>query len=200
MRCGGWRPKRRRARTAIPARQQSRSDAQGARRRGRGRSCILQPVQTALLFQLRERRDRIRRQWEALLRVEPVATPLGHPDALVHLIDWSLDEIFAALANPLPPQLDEETDCGQPVCPCGRNPLLAYFGAGQRALQEGLILAQAASAPLDPEERDRSMRRLVQVVRRLARRETEAFCGVCQSRQAAQAETEAYDHSLSGVD
>lgn len=156
-------------------------------------------MQMELLCRLRERRDRIRVQWEALLRAEPVVTPLGHPDALVHLIDWSLDEIFSTLANPLPPQLNEEPACGPPVCPCGRNPLLAYFEAGKRALQEALVLAQAAASPLDPAERDGSMRELVQAVRQLARRETEAFCEVCQFRQAAQAEAEAHDRDLSGV-
>ncbi len=155
-------------------------------------------MQIELLNRLRERRDRIRVQWEALLRTEPVVTPLGNPDALVHLIDWSLDEIFSTLANPLPPQLNEEPACGPPVCPCGRNPLLAYFEAGKRALQEALILAQAAATPLDPKERDGSMRELVQVVRLLARRETEAFCEVCQFRRAAQAEAEANEHVYAG--
>jgi hypothetical protein len=157
------------------------------------------PMETDLLCRLRERRNRTHIQWEALLRAEPIVTPLGHPDALVHLIDWSLDEIFSTLANPLPPQLADEGACGPSVCPCGRNPLLAYFEAGKRALQEALILAQAASAPLDPMERDHSMRELVEVVQQLARRETEAFCQVCQFRQMAQAEAEAHDRDLSSV-
>lgn len=156
-------------------------------------------MQTELLGRLRERRDRVRVQWEALLRAEPVTTPLGDPDALVHLIDWSLDEIFSALANPLPLPLSEEAASGPRVCSCGRNPLLAYFEAGKRALQEALVLAQAAAVPLDPRERDSAMRELVQGVRLLARRETEGFCEMCQFRQAAQAEAEAHDRDLSRV-
>lgn len=157
-------------------------------------------MQTDLLCRLRERRDRIHVQWGALLRAEPVVTPLGHPDALVHLIDWSLDEILATLANPLPPQLNDEVGCCPPVnCSCGRNPLLAYFEAGRQALQEALVLAQAASAPLNPDERDSSMQQLVQVVRQLARREMEAFCAICQLRQTAPAEAEAPDRELSRV-
>ena len=120
-----------------------------------------------------------------MLRAEPVATPLGNPDALVHLLDWTLDEIFSLLANPLSlrrhgtTQVFEET----PECPCGRNPLLAYFAAGGQALREGLILAQVAAAPLDPLERDSSFAELNLVIQHVAHREIVAFCGVCQFRQ-----------------
>lgn len=154
-------------------------------------------MQTELLTRLRERRARIHIQWEALLRAEPIVTPLGHPDALVHLIDWSLDEIFSALANPLPPQLEDWSARASPCpCPCGRNPLLAYFQAGRQAVQEAMVLAQAAAAPLDPTERDSSMRELMQVVQQLAQREMEAFCGVCQFRETALTSALAPERSL----
>jgi hypothetical protein len=141
-------------------------------------------MQATLVGALRFRRPKIRAQWEALLRTEPVATPLGHPDALVHLLDWTLDEIFSLLANPLSlrrhgtPHAFEET----PECPCGRNPLLAYFAAGSQALREALVLAQAAAAPLDPLERDSSFAELNLVLQHIAHREIAAFCGVCQFR------------------
>ena len=143
-------------------------------------------MQEALVNALRSRRPRIRAHWEALLRAEPVATPLGHPDSLVHLLDWTLDEIFTILANPLARRhavgghavIDEKA-----ACPCGRNPLLAYFSAGAQAMREALILAQAASAPLDPLERDSSFSELNLTLQQISRREIAAFCGVCQFRQ-----------------
>jgi hypothetical protein len=117
--------------------------------------------------------------------VEPVATPLGHPDALAHLIDWTLDEVFRGLAalpgRRRPPRRAMEW----PECGCGRNPLLAHFAAGEQALREALVLAQAALPGLDPVERDASMQDLDLVVHAIARREIEAFCGVCQYRNEA---------------
>lgn len=131
-------------------------------------------------------------RWEALLRAEPVTSPLALPDALVHLIDTTLEEIFAGLANPadVPLQLAAEKRPAPPSCACGRNPFLAYFTAGRQAVLEGLILAQAACAPLDPVRRDASLNELNDVLHRLMTREVEAFCGVCQFRRLAPAAAE----------
>src|SRR5688500_16205066 len=145
-------------------------------------------MQASLLRELRSRRCSVRGRWETLLRAEPVTTPLGLPDTLVHLIDTTLDEIFVALDNPPKrPRTNARTvaDSEPLICPCGRNPLLAYFTAAEQALREGLILAQATSGPLDPIERDRSLEELDTVLQQLSRREIEAFCGLCQFRHLA---------------
>lgn len=143
-------------------------------------------MQESLVRALRDRRAKIRGRWDALLRAEPVLSPLGHPDALVHLINWTLDEIFAALSDPLMPCHASTQGTMQPtaVCSCGRNPLLAFYAVAEQALHEGLVLAQAASAPLDPTVRDASLEELNAVLQRISRREIEAFCGVCQFREA----------------
>jgi hypothetical protein len=143
-------------------------------------------MEDSLVCALRAQRPQVRERWATLLRVEPVGSPLGHPDALVHLIDWSLDEIFSGLTNPLaentttPATATPETAA---PCTCGRNPLLTYFAAGEQVIREGLVLAQAALPAIDPLERDTSLAELNQVLQRIARREIEAFCGVCQFRQ-----------------
>ena len=140
-------------------------------------------MQAALLRELHGRRFSMRARWEVLLRAEPVVTPLGLPDTLVHLFDTTLEEIFSVLGAP--PGRPNDRYAGyseQPFCPCGRNPLLAYFTAAEQALREGLILSQAACAPLDPLERDASLHELDAVLRRIAKREIEAFCGLCQFR------------------
>jgi hypothetical protein len=137
---------------------------------------------------LRTQRPKIRASWEALLRAEPISSPLGNPDALVHLIDWTLDEIFSGFTNPLSrhrPSGNRLSAADRHECPCGRNPLLAYFAAGEQALQEALVLAQAAAAPLDPLERDASFSELTLTLHHIARREIDAFCGVCQFRPAS---------------
>lgn len=142
-------------------------------------------MQESLVSALRAQRTQVRARWEALLRVEPVGSPLGHPDALVHLIDWTLDEMFSNLTNPLSrlrPSRGRQPVDEVSECPCGRNPLLAYFAAGEQAVREALVLAQAAAASLDPIERDTSFQELDMVLHHIARREIEAFCGVCQFR------------------
>ena len=117
------------------------------------------------------------------MRAEPVLTPLGLPDALVHLIDTTLEEILAGLAGPLIQTLANRGGRNdRPICLCGRNPLLAYFTAAEQALREGLVLAQAACAPLAPVERDISLVQLDTVFLHIAKREIEAFCGLCQFR------------------
>ncbi len=142
-------------------------------------------MQEELLNALRFRRPQIWMRWAELLHVEPTLTPLGHPDALVHLLDWTLDEIDRALVDPLlRRRLGRRLNlaAARSECPCGRNPLLGYFAAGQQVLQEALVLAQAASPGLDPLERDVSLEELTLVFHEIARQEIEAFCGVCQFR------------------
>ncbi len=113
-------------------------------------------MQAELLAALRARRVEIRARWAELLRVEPVNTPLAQPDALAHLIDWTLEEIFRGLLHATPRRRHSNVVQGhfRPECPCGRNPLLAYFAIAEQALQEALILVQASLPHLDPLERD----------------------------------------------
>jgi hypothetical protein len=142
-------------------------------------------MQSELIIALRARRPQVRERWRELLHAEPTSGPLGNPDALVHLIDWTLSEIFRGLDHlPSRRRLGGAASASEkPSCPCGRNPLLIYFDAGQQAMHEALVLAQSASASLDPIERDISLVELNLVLRHLARREIEAFCGVCQYRE-----------------
>jgi hypothetical protein len=142
-------------------------------------------MQSDLLGALRSRQPEIRARWTELLRVEPVNTPLAHPEALAHLIDWTVSEIFSALGAGRPRRHSTRDNTGTPyrlLCACGRNPLLSYFDAAGQALREALILAQAALPFLDPIERDVSLEELNIVLQQVARHEIDAFCGVCQHR------------------
>jgi hypothetical protein len=144
-------------------------------------------MQPSLLRELRSQRISIRGRWSTLLRAEPVSTPLALPDALVHLIDSTLDEIFAALEQSSGGAIRRHWVNGHkaPSCTCRRNPFLAYFIAGEQSMREGLVLAQAANAPVDPIDRDASLAALESVLREISVREIEAFCGVCQFRHLA---------------
>lgn len=141
-------------------------------------------MQEDLIRALRDRRGDIRARWETLLRIERVNTPLANPDALVFMIDWTCDELFTALTHSHGRRRSGRvTDNGARAdCPCGRNPLLTYFAAGEQALEEALILEQASRPALEPAERDTAFTELQLTVREIARREIESFCAVCQYR------------------
>jgi hypothetical protein len=155
-------------------------------------------MQDDLVRALRARRAEIHARWEALLRIEKVNTPLANPDALVFMIDWTLDECFASLRPAGARRHNGRTadaGAGKPDCPCGRNPLLTYFAAGEQAIEEALILEQASASSIDPVQRDDAFTELKLTVREIARREIEAFCSVCQFRGGVPANGEVATHA-----
>jgi len=145
-------------------------------------------MQETLARALHAQRGPIRLQWEALLRVERTTTPLAHPDSLVHLLDWAIDEIFSALQ----PDADGPPVPAPPVatalrseCACGRNPFLVFFIAGEQAMIEALVLAQTEIPALDAASRDSAVSELYAVLRRIRDQEIESFCALCQYRGSA---------------
>lgn len=148
---------------------------------------IMRAMQDELVRALRARRAEIHARWEALLRIEKVNTPLANPDALVFMIDWTLDECYATLRPPGCRRRNGRPAeaLAKPDCPCGRNPLLAYFAAGEQAIEEALILEQARASSIDPVQRDEAFAEVKLTVREIALREIEAFCSVCQFRDQA---------------
>jgi len=139
-------------------------------------------VQTELLLALEALRPGIRANWENLLRIERINSPLANPDTLVHLLDTTLDEIFRDLHVWSPRR--HPARAHEPVCPCGRNPLLAYFSSGRQALREALIVVESANHEHLVSQRDQAMESLDQVFDHIARREIESFCAICQFRSA----------------
>jgi hypothetical protein len=146
-------------------------------------------MQETLVRALHTQRGQIRLHWEALLRIERTTTPLAHPDSLVHLLDWAIDEIFAALQ----PAVDQPpAPVGVPVaahrtdCSCGRNPFLVFFIAGEQAMIEALVLAQTHLPALDAVSRDDAVSELYAILRKLRDQEIESFCALCQYRNSAE--------------
>ena len=140
-------------------------------------------MQVDLIAALDDRRPQIRKRWEAILRTDRACSPLADPDALVHLIDWTLSEFqrtlrgLPTLRRPLRPLSRTDLDCS-----CGQNPLLVYFAAGEQALQESLVLVQADRPEMNALERDAELQELNLVLRHIARRGIGSFCALCQLR------------------
>ncbi len=124
-------------------------------------------------------------EWEALLRSEPVATPLGHPDVLSHLINRTLNVVLGSLCAPGrrrrsgPPSPDGDI---RAECSCGRNPLLAYYLAGEHALRGALVQLSHEASCLAPGTRDDAVSELCAVLHEIARRDVGLFCSLCQYR------------------
>lgn len=141
-------------------------------------------VQTEFLWAFEAQRPAIRANWEHLLRIERINSPLANPDTLVHMLDLTLNELFRNLRAWSPRR--HHARLNEPHCPCGRNPLLAYFAAGRQALREALVVAQSATTTLTASERDEALATLDQVFGQIARREIESFCAICQFRESAE--------------
>ncbi|MDD3179381.1 MAG: hypothetical protein PHQ04_03420 [Opitutaceae bacterium] len=145
-------------------------------------------MDSGVIERLEALRPEIKAKWETLLRVEPVSSPLASPDALVHLIDWTLDTLFHALRahqtrrHPLRNEPAEGVTDFSALCSCGMNPLLAYFVAGEQALLENLVLVQVRDGHSTC-ERTKTASELKHTLSQVARREIEAFCAVCQHRE-----------------
>jgi hypothetical protein len=139
----------------------------------------------SMLQALEAQRLEIRQRWEALLRVEPVNTPLGQPEVLKHMVDFTLNTLFASIRAKHVRKRNlrsvSASVADRSLCPCGRNPLLAYFVAGEQAVLETLILAQAKEAE-SAEVRSADAHELKQTMANVALREIETFCAVCQHR------------------
>jgi len=139
-------------------------------------------MQEAFIKALQERRAQIRARWETFLRIEKVSTPLANPDTLIYLFDQTLNEVFHALGEPQPAR-----PAPPPPIARDKNPLYAYFLAGEQALLEALILIQAGAHGLEPRERDADVTHLRHIMHKIARRDIESLEGVFQSRKPAAA-------------
>ena len=154
-------------------------------------------MRAELIEALRARRADIRGRWADLLRAHRANTPLANPEALVHLLDWTLGDFLAALAHRPCARRPRSSATLQTACPCQQNPLLVYFTVGRQAVQEALIHAQAALPSLDPLERDASLEEINLVLSAIAVREIRTLCGVCRQRTEAKADR-ASPHATTG--
>jgi hypothetical protein len=140
-------------------------------------------VQECWILGLKARRGEIRRRWEALLRLQRPDTPMADPNNLVHLIGWTLDRVFEGLRSRKPSHVSGPPPTIATLrssCPCGLNPYIAHFLAGEQALLEALVLVQSEDPALDPVHRDTAVTELYLVLHAIARDEVESVCALCQ--------------------
>ncbi len=123
----------------------------------------------------------IRIEWLALLRGEPVLSPLGRPETLVFLMDATLMQLASGLRAPEEKVwLRHCTPVGGTVyrhCACGLNPLIKYFTTGELALR-------AACAPSLP----RDIERILECFRTLARHDIDSLCSMCRHPEWSECE------------
>lgn len=127
-------------------------------------------------------RPALRSRWEQHLRSLPPSTAMATPDALVHLMDWTLQRIEAELCAPH----GNRNPHRDPICPCGLNPLTTYFITAENAAVETLFADSVGWVALPPPEREDILRRMRIAIQRVALREVEAFCAMCKQREAHQ--------------
>lgn len=143
----------------------------------------MQAMQDGLMRALLSYRPTLRQRWETLLRAERATSPLANPDALVFLMDWTLDGLFEDLRNAPSrrrcPSRPGTAQSAPPPCPCGLNPLIAYFQTAEKALEDTYCHDIPDTHLLTCLEREAALLELKLVLQGVARREIESFCAVC---------------------
>lgn len=103
-------------------------------------------------------------------------------------MDWTLERFFAEANHP--PRRHLRPVRMEVDCPCGLNPLMAYFVTAEDALLELFFLGGKEGLELDSSERVQELAQARDALHRVARQELEAFCAVCQHRLQREAELE----------
>ena len=143
------------------------------------------------LAALQRMRPTLRKRWEILLRAEPVNSPLGTPEALVHLMDWTLDRVFTSLQNSFGRKRTKARSSSSfeqvaDLCECGLNPLLAYFATADRAFMDCIFLADSPLPAMTPLERQSFASDVQHALHAIARSEITTLCSLCQRRSCGQ--------------
>ncbi len=134
-------------------------------------------MQDALLRALQAYRPTLRQRWEILLRARPATSPLANPDTLVHLMDWTLDCLFDELRGA--PSRRRPAAGAPPPCPCGLNPLIAYFETAGKAAEDTFCNDIPDTHRFTVLEREAALVELKGAIKGVARREIDSFCAVC---------------------
>lgn len=110
-----------------------------------------------------------------MLRAEPTLSPLGNPDTLVYLMDETISGVLRTLRTRSLRQVPSDPRVLrvplQRHCACGLNPLLSYYATGEVALH-------AVARPTLGGDLDEAL----SSYHRLAQREIDTLCAVCQHR------------------
>lgn len=140
----------------------------------------------SILRSLQSLRSDLRARWETRLRQAPIPSPLAAPDVLVHLMDWTLEELFKSLIRPpqrrrVRPRTEPPNQHAQPFqCSCGSNPLEAYFACLQKTLIEAVEQLYLMPGANNLPECAIVTAEIQLAFTQISQRELETFCSVCQ--------------------
>lgn len=152
-------------------------------------SGMIRNMEENALDALKSMRPLLLKRWEALLRTQPVTSPLANPDSLVYLMDWTLDRVFDELRSATKRRRHKQRPSlvapPSSLCECGKNPLLAYFTTAERVLIEAVFLVDSPLPPMSPGSRDAFASELKLALNVVASSEIETFCAVCLHRGCA---------------
>ncbi len=133
-------------------------------------------MQRPLSALLRAHHAALKAEWMRRLQAEPMSTPMADPTMLAYLMDETLAQVDRLVrAPPSPSWLVLHKHHLEPLrsaCPCGLNPLLAYFSTGGEALIK--VLGADVCRPEDEKTR------ICQAWHFIAQGEIEALCGMCR--------------------
>lgn len=174
---------------------------------GYARTVMIRYVMTEdLLFCLRELRPALRERWVTLLRSAPAVSPLAHPDALIHMMDWTLDVFFQNLNTRLErnlaavfaaaPNVSKDAGVcagGGAPCACGKNPFVVYFAAAECALLETALPLFGTS------ERIPQLGEIRSAMQIIANKEIRKFCTICRLDRQRHAQTEPAPEAVSAA-
>ncbi|MGA3008252.1 MAG: hypothetical protein ABSE59_10215 [Opitutaceae bacterium] len=122
--------------------------------------------------------------WEALLQAEPAAPFFSASDALVHLMDSTLAQVWDVLrSRSLAHWLGHSSSAGQPLwntAGCSLNPLPPYFRTGERSLRLLARLVEDLLPELTVAEHAAQREELLAAFHSVAQGEVNLFCATCR--------------------
>ena len=139
---------------------------------------MLEPLIRAMKFQ----RVPLCARWEALLRANPPSSPLANPEILVFKIPETCDQVLERMT--LATEGNYYGGIFEPNCGCGINPLLNYFSAGEKALEEAALRAIHTVPDMTMGDQRHAIEEMHQILRSLKVEEIALFCSVCQLRHS----------------
>jgi hypothetical protein len=134
-------------------------------------------VHAELVQALSTQRSQIVARWETYLRMQPVVSALARPETLMFGVDGVLDEVFARLRRPSAKRAARRWVDHF----CSRNPLRAFYAAGEQALLEMTVVAQTSFGHSLPRARINALEEVRQAIRAVARRDLEGLSSLCRN-------------------
>ncbi|MFT3828795.1 MAG: hypothetical protein QM691_03715 [Opitutaceae bacterium] len=156
----------------------------------------------SFVAELAARRATIKQSWERKLRHEPVTSPLANPDTLVLLMDHTLDDLGAALAQRCrmsAPESAANRVLRGTGCICGLNPLLAYFRVAASVLPAAMCAGAERCPELSASAYAACLQEMQAELHALASEEIRDFCATCQTEIARGGRVVSAPHALASV-